>query len=170
MPAEIDFQPLSVVVVTVSDTRDLSTDTSGALAIELLQAVGHIVVKRLLIRDEQRQLTELLKVLAEDNKVQVVITTGGTGVTSRDVTLEAVTPLVSKWIVGFGELFRALSYQEIGASTIQSRSEAALCDQTLVFLLPGSPGAVRLAMEKIILPQLDIRTKPCNFVQLMPRL
>jgi molybdenum cofactor biosynthesis protein B len=107
--------------------------------------------------------------LIEEEGVDVVLATGGTGITARDVTPEALTPLVTKWIPGFGELFRYLSYAEIGAATIQSRAEAALCDGTLVFLLPGSTGAVKLALEKIILPQLDSRTKPCNFVELLPR-
>ena len=107
--------------------------------------------------------------LIAEPAVQVVLATGGTGITARDVTIEALEPLVSKAIVGFGELFRWLSFAEIGASTIQSRASAALCDKTLVFALPGSRGAVRLAMESIIIPQLDSRTKPCNFAELMPR-
>jgi molybdenum cofactor biosynthesis protein B len=98
-----------------------------------------------------------------------VLATGGTGITARDVTPEALAPLVTKWIPGFGELFRQLSYADIGAATIQSRAEAALCGGTLVFALPGSTGAVKLALEKIILPQLDVRTKPCNFAELLPR-
>ena len=101
--------------------------------------------------------------------MRVVLATGGTGITARDVTVEALEPLVSKWIPGFGELFRWLSFSEIGASTIQSRACAALCGKTLVFALPGSGGAVRLAMESIVLPQLDRRTRPCNFAELMPR-
>ena len=104
-----------------------------------------------------------------DPAVDVVLATGGTGITRRDVTPEALTPHVTKWIPGFGELFRYLSYADIGAATIQSRAEAALCEGTLVFALPGSTGAVKLALEKIILPQLDSRTKPCNFAELLPR-
>lgn len=165
----IEFQALRIAVVTVSDTRVASTDASGTLAQNTLEAAGHDVIERLLVRDEQPEITDCFRGLIAASRVQVVVATGGTGITARDVTLEALTPVVSKWIVGFGELFRALSFQEIGASTIQSRAEAALCGRTLVFLLPGSPGAVQLALDKIIVPQLDARTKPCNFNQLMDR-
>ncbi len=163
------FLPLAVAVVTISDTRDLQTDTSGALLIELLTAAGHQIAQRQLIRDDVAGIRGLLSTLIADSSVQVVIATGGTGITARDVTIEAIEPLVSKWIPGFGELFRSLSFAEIGASTIQSRAAAALCQKTLVFALPGSRGAVRLAMERIVLPQLDRRTRPCNFAELMPR-
>jgi molybdenum cofactor biosynthesis protein B len=147
----------------------LDTDTSGALLVELLAAAGHAIAQRRLVRDELLVIRELFAQLRDDASVQVVIATGGTGVTARDVTPEALEPLVSKPIVGFGELFRSLSFEQIGDSTIQSRATAALCDKTLFFVLPGSRGAVRLAMERIILPQLDRRTKPCNFAELMPR-
>ena len=167
--SEPAFLPLAVAVVTVSDTRDLQTDTSGALIVERLTAVGHRIVERQLIRDELLALRALFARLRDEPRVQVVIATGGTGLTARDVTPEALEPLVSKPILGFGELFRSLSYDEIGASTIQSRATAALCDKTLFFLLPGSRNAVRLALEKVILPQLDRRTKPCNFAELLPR-
>jgi molybdenum cofactor biosynthesis protein B len=166
---EHSFLPLAVAVVTISDTRDLETDTSGALLIELLTGAGHQIAQRHLIRDDLAGIRGLLSILIADPSVQVVIATGGTGITARDVTVEAIEPLVSKWIPGFGELFRWLSFAEIGASTIQSRSSAALCEKTLVFALPGSRGAVRLAMERIVLPQLDRRTRPCNFAELMPR-
>ena len=164
------FLPLAVAVVTISDTRDLQTDTSGALLVDSLTAAGHRVVQRHLIRDELMGIRGLLSTLIADPSVQVVLTTGGTGITARDVTVEALEPLVSKWIPGFGELFRWLSFAEIGASTIQSRASAALCEKTLVFALPGSRGAVRLALERIVLPQLDARTRPCNLVTLKPRL
>jgi molybdenum cofactor biosynthesis protein B len=167
--SEPSFLPLAVAVVTISDTRDLETDTSGALLIELLVGAGHQIAQRHLIRDDLAAIRGLLSTLIGDPTVQVVITTGGTGITARDVTVEAIEPLVSKWIPGFGELFRWLSFAEIGASTIQSRASAALCQKTLVFALPGSRGAVRLAMERIVLPQLDQRTRPCNFAELMPR-
>lgn len=165
----VDFVPLAVAVVTVSDTRDLETDTSGALLSTLLSGAGHRIAERQLIRDELLTIRSLFLRLRDDPAVQVVIATGGTGVTARDVTPEALEPLVSKPILGFGELFRSLSYAEIGASTIQSRATAALCDKTLFFVLPGSRAAVRLALEQIILPQLDRRTKPCNFAELMAR-
>jgi molybdenum cofactor biosynthesis protein B len=167
--SEATFLPLAVAVVTVSDTRDLQTDTSGASLIELLGGAGHQIVQRHLIKDDLATIRALFAGLVADRSVQVVIATGGTGVTARDVTPEALEPLVTKSIVGFGELFRSLSYAEIGASTIQSRATAALCQTTLFFVLPGSRGAVRLAMERIILPQLDRRTRPCNFAELMPR-
>ena len=167
--SEVAFVPLAVAVVTVSDTRDLATDTSGALIVELLGAAGHRIAERQLVRDELALIRALFARLRADAAVQVVIATGGTGLTARDVTPEALEPLVSKPVLGFGELFRSLSYAEIGASTIQSRATAALCDRTLFFVLPGSRAAVRLAMEKIIVPQLDRRTKPCNFAELMPR-
>jgi molybdenum cofactor biosynthesis protein B len=167
--SEPAFLPLAVAVVTVSDTRDLQTDTSGALIVESLAAAGHRIVERQLIRDELLALRALFARLRDEPAVQVVIATGGTGLTARDVTPEALEPLVSKPILGFGELFRSLSYAEIGASTIQSRATAALCEKTLFFVLPGSRNAVRLALEKIILPQLDRRTKPCNFAELLPR-
>lgn len=167
--SENTFLPLAVAVVTVSDTRDLQTDTSGASIIELLSGAGHVIAQRHLIKDELASIRALFTQLVADSAVQVVIATGGTGITARDVTPEALEPLVTKPILGFGELFRSLSYAEIGASTIQSRATAALCRKTLVFVLPGSRGAVRLAMERIILPQLDRRTRPCNFAELMPR-
>jgi molybdopterin adenylyltransferase len=121
------------------------------------------------VPDDVTLLTSTFSALVADDSVEVVLATGGTGITRRDVTPEALTPLVTKWIPGFGELFRYLSYADIGAATIQSRAEAALCGGTLVFALPGSTGAVKLALEKIILPQLDSRTKPCNFAELLPR-
>lgn len=163
------FLPLQVAVVTISDTRTLETDTGGALLVELLTTAGHQLAERRLIRDDLLAIRELFARLRDDASVQVVLATGGTGITARDVTPEALEPLVTKAIVGFGELFRSLSFAEIGASTIQSRASAALCDKTLFFLLPGSRAAVRLAMERIVLPQLDRRTRPCNFAELMPR-
>ncbi len=161
--------PLQVAVVTISDTRNLETDSSGALLVELLGSAGHQLAQRQLIRDDLLVIRELFARLRDDASVQVVIATGGTGITARDVTPEALEPLITKPIPGFGELFRSLSFAEIGASTIQSRATAALCDRTLFFLLPGSRAAVRLAMERIVLPQLDRRTRPCNFAELMPR-
>jgi molybdopterin adenylyltransferase len=167
--SEATFLPLAVAVVTVSDTRNLHTDTSGASLVDLLAGAGHQIAQRHLIKDDLATIRALFAQLVADVSVQVVISTGGTGVTARDVTPEALEPLVTKPIVGFGELFRSLSYAEIGASTIQSRATAALCQTTLFFVLPGSRGAVGLAMERIILPQLDRRTRPCNFAELMPR-
>jgi molybdenum cofactor biosynthesis protein B len=161
--------PLRIAVLTVSDTRTLETDKSGAYIAEAVQGAGHVVSLRNIVPDELTLLQSTLSALVADQTVDVVIATGGTGITKRDVTPEALSPLVTKWIPGFGELFRHLSYADIGAATIQSRAEAALCGGTLVFALPGSTGACKLALEKIILPQLDSRTKPCNFAELLPR-
>lgn len=161
---------LNIAVVTISDTRTLETDKSGALAVELLEQAGHRVVSRLIVPDELEVIRGILKRLTREEPADAIIMTGGTGVTSRDVTPDALAPFVTKPIEGFGELFRWLSYADIGAATIQSRATAGLCEKTLVFALPGSTGAVRLALEKIIVPQLDSRTQPCNFAQLLPRL
>ncbi len=166
---ELAFTALRIVVLTVSDTRTLETDTSGALAESTLQGAGHELLTRRVVRDDVQAIrAELASFMAES--ADVVVITGGTGLTRRDVTPEALAPLISKSIPGFGELFRQLSYAEIGAATIQSRAEAALCDRTLVFALPGSTAAVRLALQKIIVPQLDSRTRPCNFAELLPRM
>ena len=164
-----DSLALGVAVLTVSDTRTLETDTSGGLAAERLTQAGHNVIARRLLRDELDVIRHELERLIEASEIDVVVITGGTGITARDVTPEAIAPLITKAIPGFGELFRMLSYAEIGAATIQSRAEAGLCGTTLVFALPGSTAAVRLALDKIIVPQLDSRTKPCNFVDLLPR-
>ena len=163
------LSPLRIAVLTVSDTRTLETDKSGGFIAEAVQAAGHTLAARKIVPDDLALLKSTLSALIADETVDVVLATGGTGITQRDVTPEALAPLVTKWIPGFGELFRYLSYADIGAATIQSRAEAALCDGTLVFALPGSTGAVKLALEKIILPQLDSRTKPCNFADLLPR-
>ena len=162
--------PVHVAVLTVSDTRTLETDTSGAYIADRLTEVGHRIVARTIVKDGELVIRAQLAQWIADPGVDVVIATGGTGVTPRDVTPEALAPLITKPIPGFGELFRWLSFQEIGTSTIQSRAEAALCGQTYVFLLPGSNGGVRTGLEKILIPQLDHRFKPCNFVMLLPRI
>ena len=164
------FVPVRVAVLTVSDTRTLETDTSGRTAVSRLEEAGHTIGARTIVRDDEQKIREQLAAFVADPDIDVVITTGGTGVTARDVTPEALAPLVTKAIPGFGELFRWLSFEEIGTSTIQSRAEAALCDTTYVFVLPGSTGAVRTAMDRILIPQLDIRHRPCNFVELLPRI
>jgi molybdenum cofactor biosynthesis protein B len=167
--SERSFVPVRIAVLTVSDTRTLETDTSGGLLVEALGAAGHEIAARRIVTDDLAEIREVLRGWIADPTIDVVVATGGTGITARDVTPDALAPLVTKAIPGFGELFRWLSYAEIGASTIQSRAEAGLCETTLVFTLPGSTGAVRLALEKILLPQLDSRTRPCNFVELLPR-
>jgi molybdenum cofactor biosynthesis protein B len=159
-----------IAVVTVSDTRNEQSDASGALIVERVRAAGHSLVEKCIVRDEVRLLRALVQGWAARDDIDVVIATGGTGVTARDITPEALEPLVTKAIPGFGELFRSLSYAEIGAATIQSRAFAGLCGKTLLFALPGSPGAVRLALDAIVVPQLDATTKPCNFVELLPRI
>ncbi len=160
---------LGVAVLTVSDTRTLETDRSGSTICALLETAGHQVLDRRIVADDVETIRGVLRRWMDDESVQVMLVTGGTGITERDVTPEAIAPLVTKAIPGFGELFRWLSYADIGAATIQSRAEAGLCGRTLLFSLPGSPGAVRLALEKIILPQLDSRRRPCNFPRLLPR-
>ena len=162
--------PLRVSVITVSDTRTLETDKSGQVLVDYVHSAGHELASREIITDDRTKITERVRFWCEDDRVDVVLITGGTGVTQRDVTPEAILPLVTKEIPGFGELFRMLSYQDIGAATIQSRATAALCGSTLVFALPGSTGAVQLAVEKILRSQLDIKTRPCNFAQLLPRI
>lgn len=167
---ERQFIPTNVAVLTVSDTRTLDTDTSGQLIVDRLTEVGHRIVAREIVVDSELAIRARLAAWIADPEVEIVIATGGTGVTPRDVTPEALAPLITKPIPGFGELFRWVSFEEIGTSTIQSRAEAALCGSTFVFLLPGSTGGVRTALEKILIPQLDHRQKPCNFVMLLPRI
>lgn len=161
---------LKIAVLTISDTRTLETDTSGKLISSLLTLAGHRIVAHTIVTDEVTKIRSTLESFVAEPNLEVVVCTGGTGVTSRDVTPEAIAPLVTKHIPGFGELFRMLSYAQIGASTIQSRADATLCGTTLVFALPGSTAAVRLALEKILIPQLDENTRPCNFAQLLPRI
>ena len=167
---ESDPIAVNVAVLTVSDTRTVETDASGSYIADRLTAVGHRIVARAIVKDGELVIRAQLAQWIADPGVDVIIATGGTGVTPRDVTPEALAPLVTKAIPGFGELFRWLSFQEIGTSTIQSRAEAALCGQTYVFLLPGSTGGVRTGVEKILIPQLDHRQKPCNFAMLLPRI
>ena len=167
--SEAQFQPLRCGVVTVSDSRTPDTDRSGGVIVERLEGAGHVVAERCIVPDDRERLEALFRQWAADPGLAVVISTGGTGITGRDVTPEAADAVLTKAIPGFGELFRWLSYQEIGASTIQSRAQAGLAGGTLVFNLPGSSGACRLALDALILPQLDSRTRPCNFAELMPR-
>lgn len=165
-----EFIPVKIAILTVSDTRTFETDKSGKLAAELLSEAGHIIAAREIVTDNREKVGAALGRFIADDEIEVVITTGGTGVTPRDVTPEALAPHVTKALPGFGELFRWISFEEIGTSTVQSRAEAALCGQTYVFLLPGSTGAVRTGMTKILLQQLDYRHMPCNFVELLPRI
>jgi molybdenum cofactor biosynthesis protein B len=164
------FTPLNVAVLTLSDTRTRANDSSGDLLVEKLTAVGHRVVARVIVREDMDKLRAQFKVWIDDPGVDVIISTGGTGMTQRDITPEAVRPFITKPIPGFGELFRWLSYAEIGTSTIQSRAEAGIADGTVIFMLPGSTNACRLGMEQIILSQLDATYRPCNLVELLPRI
>ncbi len=168
--SEPAFVPAHVAVLTVSDTRTLAEDRSGQLIVDTLGGAGHVIAARAIVRDNRDVIRAQLAAWIADPAIEVVVTTGGTGVTPRDVTPEALAPLITKSIPGFGELFRWLSFAEIGTSTIQSRAEAALCGDTYVFLLPGSTGGVRLGLDKILVPQLDHRHRPCNFVMLLPRI
>jgi molybdenum cofactor biosynthesis protein B len=164
------FLPVNVAVVTVSDSRSLDDDTSGARLQEMISADGHKVVRREIVKDDRAAIEALLRGLCEDAAIDVVITTGGTGVTGRDVTPEAFKAVMEKEIEGFGELFRWISYQKVGTSTMQSRAIGAVAQGTYLFALPGSPGACRDGWEGILRPQLDSRHRPCNLVELMPRL
>ena len=166
----VEFKPISCAVVTVSDTRTHDNDRSGDLIENRLKTMGHTIKMREIIRDDYESVQDVVRRCIQDSDMTVLILTGGTGLTKRDITPDAVQPLGTKHIPGFGELFRWLSYQDIGSSTIQSRADAWLCKDTLVFVLPGSTGAVKLAMDQILVEQLDIRTRPCNFVQLLPRI
>ncbi|MGQ9660406.1 MAG: molybdenum cofactor biosynthesis protein B [Thermochromatium sp.] len=167
---EQPFRPLRLAILTVSDSRDESSDTSGQLLRECAEAAGHVVVAREIVRDDIYQLRAVVSRWIADPEIEVILTTGGTGITGRDSTPEALAPLFDKQIEGFGELFRQVSFEEIGASTLQSRTLGGLANGTFVFCLPGSTGACRTAWERILQPQLDIRTRPCNFAQLIPRL
>jgi len=164
------FIPVHIAVLTVSDSRGLAEDRSGDALVELIQRDGHVVAARSLVKDDQSAIIERLRTWIDDPAIDVVIATGGTGLTGRDVTPEAFHAVYEKPIPGFGELFRFLSYQKIGTSTIQSRATAGLAGGTYLFALPGSPSACRDAWEDILKHQLDNRFRPCNFVELMPRL
>ena len=155
---------LKVTVLTVSDTRTLETDTSGAFLVEALQAAGHEVVNRDIVIDDVYQLRAVVSGWIADPGVEVVLTTGGTGFSGRDSTPEALAPLFDKRIEGFGEVFRALSFEEIGSSTVQSRALAGMANGTVIFCMPGSTGACRTAWEGVLRDQLDSDHRPCNFV------
>ena len=160
---------VGIAVLTVSDSRTIDTDTSGDLLSERLQAAGHTLTDRQLCPDDPSTIRALLQAWCEDANVEVVLSTGGTGLTGRDSTVDVFESMYDKAIPGFGELFRTLSFAEIGTSTINSRTSGGLASGTLLFCLPGSTGACRLAWDSILCEQLDVRTRPCNLVQLMPR-
>jgi len=164
------FVPVHIAVLTVSDTRNAGNDTSGDTLAARIEAAGHHLVARAIVRDDVDLLEAQLRAWIADRNIDVVITTGGTGITGRDVTPEAFNRVLEKTIEGFGELFRMLSYQKIGTSTIQSRALGGTAGGTYLFALPGSTGAVKDGWDDILVHQLDIRHRPCNLVELMPRL
>ncbi|MDR7134868.1 molybdenum cofactor biosynthesis protein B [Lysobacter niastensis] len=170
MTAERDLIPLNLCVLTVSDSRTLAEDSSGDYLVQALRDAGHRLADRNLLPDDRYKLRATVSLWIADDNVDGILVTGGTGFTGRDSTPEALLPLLDKEMPGFGELFRAISFDEIGTSTLQSRAFAGLANGTFVFALPGSTSACRTAWEKIIVSQLDARTRPCNLATLRPRL
>jgi molybdenum cofactor biosynthesis protein B len=165
-----DFKILNIAVLTVSDSRNETNDTSGAALVERIENVGHFVADKKIVSDNIYRIRAIVSQWIIDEKIDVIISTGGTGVTGRDGTPEAITPLLDKVLDGFGETFRWLSFADIKTSTIQSRAISGVANGTYIFCLPGSTSACRMAWDSIIQVQLDSRTRPCNLVQLMPRL
>jgi molybdenum cofactor biosynthesis protein B len=170
LKTEIQFLALKIAVLTISDSRTEADDVSGKTLVERIEQAGHQVYEKKIVIDDIYHIRAVISHWIIENDVDAVITTGGTGVTGRDGTPEAVMPLLDKVLDGFGEIFRMLSYQEIKTSTMQSRAIAGVANGTYIFCLPGSSGACRTAWDDLIKDQLDIRTKPCNLVLLMPRL
>ena len=166
----LKFIPINIAVLTISDTRTHDTDTSGAILEDRIIAAGHNFVKKEIIPDNVNLIKEKLQKLSNEEDIDCIITTGGTGLTGRDTTPEAVIEIANKIIEGFGELFRQVSYSKIGTSAVQSRALAALVNKTYVFALPGSTSACKDAWDQILKFQLDVRHKPCNFVEIIPRL
>ncbi len=167
---ERDFVPVRIAILTVSDSRDEHSDKSGRVLVERLVGAGHRLAEKVIVPDDIYQIRAVVSRWIADPGVNVVITTGGTGVTGRDGTPEAVEPLLDKLLEGFGEMFRSVSYADIGTSTLQSRALAGVANATYVFCVPGSSGACITAWDQLIAAQLDSRTRPCNLVELMPRL
>ncbi|SUA99881.1 Molybdenum cofactor biosynthesis protein B [Pannonibacter phragmitetus] len=164
------FIPLRIAVLTVSDTRQLEDDRSGTVLAERIAGAGHTLADRRIVPDDAEQIREAVRGWISDSTVDVVITTGGTGFTGRDVTPEALEPLFEKRMEGFSYVFHRISYEKIGTSTVQSRATAGVAGATYIFVLPGSPGACKDAWDGILKWQLDYRHMPCNFVEIMPRL
>lgn len=167
---ELPFKPVRIAVLTVSDTRDESTDTSGQILIDRVRDAGHEFAGRAVVRDDVEQIRAQVRDWIDSDAVDAIVTTGGTGLTGRDVTVQALEPLFDKKIDGFSVIFHLVSYATVGLSTLQSRATAGLIDGVFVFCLPGSNGAVKDGWDKVIAAQLDSRHKPCNMVELMPRL
>ena len=164
------FIPIRIAVLTVSDTRTLADDKSGQTLADRIADAGHILADRAIVTDDRERIREKVLAWSKDESVDVVITTGGTGFTGRDVTPEALEPIFEKRMDGFSEVFHRISFDKIGTSTIQSRATGGVVNATFVFVLPGSPGACRDAWDGILKAQLDYRHMPCNFVEIMPRL
>ena len=164
------FVPVRFAVLTVSDTRSLEEDRSGLTLAERITGAGHILAERTIVTDDEKKIRKIVKKWVADPEIDVVITTGGTGFTGRDVTPDAVEPLFDKRMEGFSSVFHRISYDKIGTSTVQSRATAGLAGTTFIFCLPGSPGACRDAWDGILVKQFDYRQAPCNFVEIMPRL
>jgi len=165
-----DFVPLKIAVLTISDTRELADDKSGQTLVETIRAAGHVVAERGIVTDDVKKIRQRVKDWIADKFIDVVITTGGTGFTGRDVTPEAVEPLLEKRMDGFSTMFLLVSEKKIGTSAIQTRATAGVAGATFIFCLPGSPGACKDAWDEILLHQLDYRYRPCNFVEILPRL
>ncbi|EIJ44204.1 molybdenum cofactor biosynthesis protein B [Beggiatoa alba B18LD] len=165
-----EFKPIRIAVLTISDTRTEADDTSGQLLVDKLTQAGHVLAEKAIVKDDIYQIRAIVSRWIADADVHAIISTGGTGVTGRDGTPEAIKPLLDKELEGFGEIFRMVSYEEIKTSTIQSRAIAGVANGTYIFCVPGSSGACRTAWEKLIQDQLDYRHRPCNLVELMPRL
>jgi len=168
--AERDFIPVGIAVLTVSDTRRLADDKSGQTLANRVTEAGHVLAARAIVTDDIEKIRSQVTDWSRDPAIDAIITTGGTGFTGRDVTPEALEPIFEKRMDGFSEVFHRISYDKIGTSTIQSRATGGVINATFVFVLPGSPGACKDAWDGIIRPQLDYRHKPCNFVEIMPRL
>jgi molybdenum cofactor biosynthesis protein B len=164
------FVPLKIAVLTISDTREMADDKSGATLAERIEKAGHAVAARAIVTDDVEKIRARMREWIDDSDVDVIVSTGGTGFTGRDVTPEAVEPLFQKRMDGFSTVFHLVSHAKIGASTVQSRATAGVANATFIFCLPGSPGACRDAWDEILVHQLDYRYRPCNFVELMPRL
>ncbi|MFE0013589.1 molybdenum cofactor biosynthesis protein B [Mesorhizobium sp. NPDC059054] len=164
------FIPIRIAVLTVSDTRKLADDKSGQTLADRIEAAGHVLAARDIVTDDKDKIRDKVLAWSKDEDVDVVITTGGTGFTGRDVTPEALEPIFEKRMDGFSEVFHRISYDKIGTSTIQSRATGGVVNATFVFVLPGSPGACKDAWDGILKAQLDYRHMPCNFVEIMPRL
>lgn len=167
---ERQFISVGIAVITISDTRTLADDTSGQTLVDRIEAADHTVAAREIVKDDVRAIRALVRKFSKQKNVDVIISTGGTGLTGRDVTIEAMRPLFDKEIEGFGVLFHMMSFQKIGTSTVQSRATAGVVAGKYVFCLPGSPGACRDGWDEILKFQLDFRHKPCNFIEIMPRL